>query len=85
MDDFVSARIEEGKYANASEVLRAGLRALQLQEEEDQAKLLWLRNAIQEAENSPESEDVDGEIAIASAKEYLHDLAKLQAKHGMVR
>ena len=35
MDRYVASRIESGQYANASEVLRAGLRALEWSERED--------------------------------------------------
>jgi antitoxin ParD1/3/4 len=35
MDKFVDARIKRGHYANASEVLRAGLRALEKIEKDD--------------------------------------------------
>jgi antitoxin ParD1/3/4 len=47
LDDLVAAKIKSGQYANASEVLRAGLRALEADEREDQAKLYGLRTAIQ--------------------------------------
>ena len=47
MDRFVDAKIQSGQYANASEVLRAGLRALEQDEKEDRAKLQALRTAIQ--------------------------------------
>jgi antitoxin ParD1/3/4 len=46
MDKFVASRIRRGQYANASEVLRAGLRALEQDEQEDLAKLEALRTAI---------------------------------------
>lgn len=46
MDRFVDDRIRSGQYANASEVLRAGLRALEQDEQEDLAKLETLRTAI---------------------------------------
>ena len=52
MDKFVEARIRKGVYANASEVLRAGLRALEKSEREDQVKLQALREAIVAGENS---------------------------------
>ena len=48
-DDFIAAGIEAGRYSNASEAVRAGLRLLEQQEKEDQAKLEWLRGATQEA------------------------------------
>lgn len=47
MDRFVDAKIQSGQYANASEVLRAGLRALEEDEKEDQARLEALRMAVQ--------------------------------------
>jgi putative addiction module CopG family antidote len=36
MDLFVDSKIQSGQYANASEVLRAGLRALEEDEQENQ-------------------------------------------------
>lgn len=47
MDKFVDAKIQSGQYANASEVLRAGLRALEADERESQARLEALRTAVQ--------------------------------------
>lgn len=47
MDQFVDAKIHSGQYANASEVLRAGLRALEQHDREDQARLHALRTAVQ--------------------------------------
>ena len=63
MDEFVDSRIKQGRYANASEVLRAGLRALEKDEEEDKAKLDALRAAVLAGEQSGiAEEDVFGEI-----------------------
>ena len=63
MDKFVDARIKRGHYANASEVLRAGLRALEKIEKEDKAKLDALRSAVLAGEQSGIAEgDVFGEI-----------------------
>ena len=42
-DDFITKEIEAGRYRNASEVMRAGLRLLQQQTAEDVAKLASLR------------------------------------------
>jgi antitoxin ParD1/3/4 len=63
MDRYVATRIESGQYANASEVLRAGLRELERSEREDQIKLEALRAAIQAGEESGVAEgDVMGEV-----------------------
>jgi len=42
-DVFIDEQIEAGRYRNASEVMRAGLRLLQQQTAEDGAKLAALR------------------------------------------
>ena len=63
MDKFVDTRIRSGKYANASEVLRAGLRALDRLEREDQARVEALRAALEAGEASGVAEgDVVSEV-----------------------
>lgn len=47
-DSFIAAGVEAGRYNNASEVVGAALRLLELQEKEEQAKIEWLRAAVQE-------------------------------------
>jgi antitoxin ParD1/3/4 len=44
---FVERLVKSGRYQNASEVLREGLRLIERREEEDQAKLQALREAVQ--------------------------------------
>jgi antitoxin ParD1/3/4 len=48
-DSFIAAGIEDGRYSNASEAVRAGLRLLEQREQEDRAKIEWLRGATQDA------------------------------------
>ena len=48
-DRFVHDQIAEGRYKNASEVLRAGLRLLEQQSREDEEKLAALRGLAAEA------------------------------------
>jgi antitoxin ParD1/3/4 len=52
LDKFVAAKIESGRYENASEVIRAGLRTLEREEHEYEAKMTVLRNAIRDGEAS---------------------------------
>jgi antitoxin ParD1/3/4 len=59
MDRYVDARIRSGHYANASEVIRAGLRALEQGEKEDRARLVFIREAVLAAE---ESGIADGDV-----------------------
>ncbi len=52
---FIEAQVSEGRYSNASEVVRAGLRLL----EEQEARLSALRDALVEGENSGASTPFD--------------------------
>lgn len=47
-DGFIAQQIAEGRYASASEVIRAGLRML----ENNEQKLATLRRLLEEGENS---------------------------------
>lgn len=71
MDKFVETKIRKGEYANASEVLRAGLRALEKSEREDEIKLQVLREALIAGENSGVFQGEIGEDLNA----YLKQLA----------
>ena len=48
--ELVQKLVDSGRYQNASEVLRDGLRLLQRRERQDAAKLEALRGALDEAE-----------------------------------
>ena len=50
LDRFVAKKVKTGRYENASEVVRAGLRSLEREEQEYQAKLAALRAAIDEGD-----------------------------------
>jgi antitoxin ParD1/3/4 len=52
LDRFVAAKIKSGRYEDASEVIRAGLRTLEREEQEHAAKLTALRQAINEGDAS---------------------------------
>ena len=54
-DQFVSNQVSAGRYKNVSEVIRAGLRLL----EDEENKVIALRNAIKDGLNSPLVEDFD--------------------------
>jgi antitoxin ParD1/3/4 len=70
-DQFVQGRISEGRFKNVSEVIRAGLRLL----EEEESKVVALRNAIQEGIDSGIVEDFD-------PIEHLKDLKKQKHLNG---
>ena len=63
LDAYVTESIEAGRYANASEVIRAGLLSLRSGEEIHQAKVEALRTAVLHGINSGVAEgDVMGRI-----------------------
>ena len=72
-DEFVQARISEGRYKNVSEVIRAGLRLL----ENEENKALALRSAIQEGVDSGIALDFD-------ASKNLEELKADHKKHGSI-
>src|SRR5271165_1197873 len=47
-DRFIETGITSGRFSNASEVVREGLRLLEQREQEDKAKIEWLRTAAKE-------------------------------------
>lgn len=52
LDRFVLKKIKSGRYENASEVVRAGLRTLEREEQQYKAKLSALRTAIDDGDAS---------------------------------
>jgi len=72
LDQFVDESIKSGRYENASEVIRAGLRALSQSEAEDRAKVEALRGAIQEG--------FDSGIAKGDVIGRLRDVIRERAK-----
>lgn len=54
-DNFVKSRVEEGRFKNASEVIRAGLRLL----EQEENKSIALKKAIQSGIESGIAQDFD--------------------------
>ena len=67
-EDFVQASISSGRYNNASEVIRSGLRLLEDQEQ----KMSALRSAIEEGKNSGIVEDFDPQEHLQQMKARKH-------------
>lgn len=63
-ESFVESRIAQGRYKNASEVIRAGLRLL----EEEENRTFALKSAIQEGLDSKTAVDFDPEKYLQSLK-----------------
>jgi antitoxin ParD1/3/4 len=45
-DRLIEAEVRSGRYSNASEVVREGLRLMERRKEEERTKLKWLRGAV---------------------------------------
>ena len=63
-DDFIQSRIAAGRYKNAGEVVRAGLRLL----EEEENRIVALRAAIQEGIESGLASDFNPDLHLENLK-----------------
>lgn len=70
-EDFVDNKVSSGRFKNASEVIRAGLRLL----EEEEAKILALQNAIKSGIESGAATNFD-------PKKHLDKLKAAKRKNG---
>ncbi len=68
-ENFVKNKISQGRYNNASEVIRAGLRLL----EENENKLESLRSAIQEGIDSGIAYDFEPKEFLSSLKQSIRN------------
>ena len=68
-DDFIKAQIAQGRYNNASEVIRAGLRLL----EDNERQVLALKKAIQEGLDSGIAEYFDPAAHLRTLKAAAHN------------
>ncbi len=63
-EDFIKVQISNGRYNNASEVIRAGLRLL----EDNESQIIALKSAIDEGINSGIAEGFDPAIHLRTLK-----------------
>ena len=63
-ENFIAYKIRTGRYASASEVIRAGLRLL----EEEENQMDYIREALEQGEKSGVVEDFDPQEYLS----YLH-------------
>jgi antitoxin ParD1/3/4 len=64
LESFIESAVAKGRYSNASEVVRAGLRLL----EEEENRLIILRNAIREGIESGRAVDFDSKKHLKTLK-----------------
>ncbi len=73
LDQFVDSSIQSGRYDNASEVIRAGLRLLDQGETQNQEKFVSLKEAIAEGIASLDSA-MDANDSVHEIEEYMSGL-----------
>ena len=73
-ETFVDNRVSTGRFKNASEVIRAGLRLL----EEEESKIIALKSAIKEGIGSGLAKNFD-------AKKHLVNLKSAKRKNGQLQ
>jgi antitoxin ParD1/3/4 len=73
-DRFIETRVTSGHFSNASEVVREGLRLLEQREQENKAKLGWLRAAAKEGFDSIERGDSTSLRSMTEIKDFLREI-----------
>lgn len=79
--ELVTSMVESGRYQNASEVLREGLRLLERQEREDEVRLAALREAAEAGWSDIASGRYD-DIAEDSLDDFIRQLGERAARTG---
>lgn len=74
LDTFIETGVASGRFSNASEVVREGLRLLEQRDLEDKAKLEWLRSAAKEGFDAA---DLGHFVALNSAQELETSLDQI--------
>lgn len=74
-DEFIAQQLASGRYNSASEVVREGLRLLEVQEKHQKMNLERLKQSLQGASESvAKGEWVDGETVFKKINTLLDDL-----------
>jgi antitoxin ParD1/3/4 len=79
MESFIRKQVKSGRYGNASEVIRDGLRLLMDEMESRERKLEALRDDIQKGLRSGPSRTLDIEDIIVRAKRHLGQKSRKRA------
>jgi antitoxin ParD1/3/4 len=80
LDKFVASKVEAGRYANASEVMRTALRNLQEDDREYEAKMAALEAALAEGDACDPADDVDEEGLVAHLEVRIKERAAKRQK-----
>jgi antitoxin ParD1/3/4 len=84
-DQFIEAGIDSGRFSDANEVMREGLRLLEEREQDELVKLAWLRAAAKEGFDAYDRGDfieLDSGAELASFMESIHDEVAAEVTRG---
>ena len=76
LDRFIENGITSGRFSNASEVVREGLRLMEQREKEDIAKLEWLRAAAKDGFGSIDRGEGAGFESLDHLEAYIHQVGE---------
>ncbi len=69
--NFVKVKVESGRYTSSSEVIREALRLLEKQDQTEQQKVLWLREAWAKGVASGDATELDLDAVKLAGREQL--------------
>lgn len=75
-DTFIAQLLNTGRFRNASEVVRAGLRLLETHDREEEAKIEALRDAFKEGRDDYERGEFDTLKTDADIDRYFEEIAE---------
>lgn len=73
-DNFIELGIASGRFRDASEAIREGLRLLEQREQEDKAKLEWLRAAAKEGFDAADRGDYTALCSKEQAQFFMKEI-----------
>ena len=71
LSQFIKTKVNSGRYASSSEVVREALRLLEKYDRDEAEKLAWLRHAYKEGVESGPAEPLDLRALKAQARQRL--------------